>query len=308
MNRICPKCKENLAEYDHYFCSSCGSSLPKELFLKPDSIRIKSYDVESTSKKILFSFKNLKNNKSIYVAALILFILVVLFGIYTTGIFDLLKFIGVDERFVELERMLEERNPESKTIKIDSEELILEKGEFSKDKIASHFPDSVDFYFEAFDIKKLSEYFLQDEDLSNLFSRSEILFEKNFAGGYFEDYDAWAFAFVFKDKGLVEIVLEDIDDDVWGFKIVDGVLVMGHKDEIFSLFENVDSKVNTSLYQNPTYIKKTASLSESGSVKIIFMNDGNKDDISNYQESLDDNMKNVLIKVLDSSYDEVVIN
>lgn len=335
--RTCPNCNEKLGEYDYYFCSACGEQLPEELALKPKSIRIKTYKLEDAVKKAIpfVNVEKLKNPKLLISTALVIFIGIVLFGIYSTGVTELF--------FIQKSRdvtTVEIPQKQVDTSNVITSETDFATGDFSKSDLASYFPAETLLYFEAFDLENFSKYYTENENLSELFSRSDILFENNFAGGYlvleaqdqqeetldeaeseFKEEDEkitqedktqetqpevqipepWVFVFKLKDAGLVEKILEDIKAENWQFQIVENTLIMAQNENAFSTVEQVRGKVSQSLAQDSEYVQKTKDLPNIGAIKLVFMDEELKEKISEYFEYLNPDISGVLTKVLNST-------
>lgn len=297
--RNCPNCNEILGEYDYFFCSACGEKLPEELVRKPHSIRIKTYKLEKSTKKATLPIvKKIKDKKFIYSFLLLTFIGVVLAGIYSTGITDLImvQFSDGGQNVVIPEEVVENTN----IVKTD-ENVVLKKGDFSKTDLATYFPSETDFYFEAFDISNFSSYFSNIEGLSELFTRSQVLFESNFAGGYLVDPNSWVFVFGLKDETLVEKILEDLENENWELYLFDEVLVMAQKEDLVDEIKDVEEKISPSLALNSSYVKKIQKLPSEGAVKVVFMNENIKSSFSQYYEVLNEDISPLLRKVVNSS-------
>lgn len=296
--RTCPNCSEILGEYDSYFCSACGKKLPKELIYNPRSIRTKTYKLEESAKKgVFFAIKKFKIKKFLYPLLLIIFIGVVLFGIYSTGVLDLIleQYSDGSTEVSTSNKLKEDQEP----ILIDN--ITLKKGDFTKTNLSAYFPLETDFYFETFDINNPSNYFVDSEGLSELFTRSQVLFESSFAGGYLKDSDSWFFVFNLKDKVLVKKLIEDIENENWHFHLFDNVLIMTQNEKLLSEIKDVKNKVTPSLALNPTYVTETKNLSDTGAVKIVFMNHKLKANFNKHHGVLDGDIIIILEKVLNSA-------
>lgn len=208
--RVCPKCKSPVGEHDHYFCSSCGEKLPKELARSPKSVKMRTYkNVPTEAKKLGSAVREIiKNRTVIYTLGLLIFIVIVMVSLLKTGIVELIvnKVSPNQEAVVtNLPSVVKKTKPE----------IVVEKnfitGTFGKYHFATLAPSETYYYFEGFDVNALSDYLANDEDLEPLFSKSEILLEDVFAGFY-----------------IVEEVVENEDNEDEG---VSEVGEIGEEDE-----------------------------------------------------------------------------
>src|SRR3989344_4681873 len=60
LQRICPKCKNNLYNSSYYFCSFCGETLPEDMVLKPKFDKVKKQSLRSGELKHVLSQENIK--------------------------------------------------------------------------------------------------------------------------------------------------------------------------------------------------------------------------------------------------------
>jgi len=85
MKRICPKCKSVLGNYDHYFCSRCGSPLPPDLILKETRQEKKFFEHQDNGKST-FSFLVRINYKLIFTILGPIFFLGFVYFLYTKNL------------------------------------------------------------------------------------------------------------------------------------------------------------------------------------------------------------------------------
>ncbi len=302
--RSCPKCKEVLGEYDYFFCSACGTKLPKELVREPHSIKVRTYLMYHEEDK--FSLKSLisvfANKTLLSILGLLTFIGIVLFGISSTGVIELVSFNLFKSESIPEVKLPTRQDP---TISLGT---FYETGEFDEYAFVTYVPSNIDFYLDGFDVVGFSDYLVKDEDLVPFFSKAELLLKKNFAGYYTSEPSAsWVYIFVPTDIDIVAKVLEDIDDDYWSFRIIDDLLFMVSDEAAFDQINQVTYKLEPSLALNPEYVKKIQDLPNNGQFRIIFLKEEIRELLKNSLGGLDQTIIGNINTVLLSEFDGVVI-
>jgi hypothetical protein len=303
--RTCPKCEKSLGAYDHFFCSVCGKKLPKELVRTPRPLRLRTFLLKNEKHKRGANLLLLIKNKNfLYAAGLLIVILGVIFGIYKTGVVDLIL-LKLKQQNLDTFMQPEEKTGKSNFLDLQTSIKVSSFGEYT---FASYIPADTAIYFEAFDLAKISSYFEGDEEMSELFSRSQLLLEESFVGAYLTETSDWLFVFVPKDTELVKKVLEDIEHEEWRLEVIEDRLFVTKEEDSFNLIDKVTGKIEPSLALNPEYIKKIQSLpAEQGSVQVTFMTDSAKETLRNSLGGLDQEMIGYINEVIGSQFDSLIV-
>lgn len=347
--RVCPKCKASLGEFDHYFCSACGEKIPDKLIVAPKAVRMRIYKSKPAEKGSLSGavLNIVKNKTYLYITGLLIIIGFTVFGIFSSGIFDLIKARSSSQPSV-VTNLPELPKKVESVISLSKGYL---EGDFDKYKFASFAPVDVYFYFEGFDIVALSKILSLNESIKPLFSKSDLLLEDAFAGFYVNgDQAGMVYVFVPTDADLVEKVLEDVMvsedaevqeeefasedldveteeevseekkeespkesshkdfvDKTWFFKFLDGKLVMTTNEKLFSLVDETHKKTKQSLAVTSEFAKMRKELPTGGQLQVFFMHPDAKDFIRNSLGGLDQDTIAGINEVISSDFSSLII-
>lgn len=304
MGRNCHKCKEPLGEYDYFFCSTCGTKLQKENIREPHAIKVRTYLMFQDSDKLSPSsfFKIFANRNILSILGLAFFIVIVVVGISSTGIFELLTTSLFKSQRIPTVIIPTKEDP------VLSLGTNYETGTFNTPSLANLVPGNADFYVEGFDIERFSGYMNTDEDLAPLFTKSSILLENNVVGYFTRDpSEMWVYILVPTDTDLVEKVLEDVNDDYWNFGIIEGYLIMASNENAFVQTDRIISKIEPSLALNSDFVRITQELPTQGQVRVVFMDEEMREILINSLGGLDQTVINNINQVILSNFNGVVI-
>jgi hypothetical protein len=300
---ICPKCKSILTDYDHFFCSVCGTKLPKELIRDNIKVRVKTYKLSSATKSASADFLRVfKSIKTYYIVALLIFIGFVFLGISKTKIIDLARYeLNKNPSIVNLPEVVEKKSP---LVKLP--ELKSKSADFDTQKFSQVLPSDIAIYFEGKDIATISKYLVTDKSLSNLLGNPTLLLEDSFAGFYYKG--DWGYLFVPKDINIVRKIMESENSTYWKFGWTRDMFVIASNESVFESIDKVDKGLISSLALNPEFVKKDQVLAKSGKVKLIVSGNAAFATIRESLAGVDQEMISYISKIITSGFDSIVVN
>lgn len=300
--RFCPNCKNVLGEFDHYFCSVCGTKLTKETIAEFGGVRVRTFKLASVTRSpvsdILAVFRSIK---TYYIFSLLVFIFFVGYGITRTGLIEFAnyEFKKNPQTNVKIPQIINIKTPE---VTLD---ISATSGKFTTTKFAEIIPSTASLYMEGYDIAFFAKYMIRDENLAPLLKKPTLLLEDGYAGFRYED--AWGYILSPKDSEIVLKVMGDVKDPYWKFRIIKDKFVMASDVKVFSAIAEIEKGTKPSLSLNSEFVKRDQTLSPEGRGKIIFMQNEAFDILRNSLGGLDQATISNVNKILTAGFDSIVI-
>ncbi len=286
--KTCPKCKVTLYNFNHYYCSNCGTKLPPEYVNPIVPVKIMVYDYKSREKEGVLRFKKVvdhvfdKDNYKTYAASVCMFILGVLIGNISTVAYQKKSTTSTLEL--------------AKVEKVATKQVVPVNADFSlarfDDTFLAYVPAGADAYIQLNDFKLFGDI-ERTLDLGSLLTPPFAVF----------DYKHnWVFLFKVKDKNAVK----DKTFPGWNAGIVEDVLVVTKDAKMFDIVKNAKNSFALSLELSPEYALAKNLLKDTGIAKgFIFLltEDGKKD----FGDLKNTGFDEIIKSVLDLGYKETIL-
>lgn len=325
MNRICPKCHENLGLFSYFFCYKCGTLLPVELHIIPNLTR-KSFIESDTSanlekvksKNFPIDFKLKKiDKKLVYWSILgLLFILIISLAFAINPSMSFIKFKTYSNK-----ELLSE---EQKNVPQSSESVSLTKEPEYKNSVNMTFdyksakfganspeyyvPHDVDFYMEFNDISLLNELFAGLPAYKEINISSNALFKDNF-GVFIKKMGSkyvWSFVLFPLDYGQ-NIDLESVKNIY--YQSVESAFILTADESIINSVENSKKALSKGLNLNSKFVVGKSTASPEGKAFLLSLSDQGKSlfkDIS-VNSDFSQDLRDLFKTFTDSGLDYMVI-
>ena len=321
MNRICPKCHENLGLFSYFFCYKCGTLLPAELHIVPNLTRKSfiepdiSVNLEKVKSKIFpTDFKLKKIDKKLIYGSIfgLLIVLIIFIAFAINPSMSFIKFKTYSNK-----ELLSE---EQKNVPQSSESVSLTKepeyknsvnmtfdyknGKFGTNSPEYYVPHDVDFYMEFNDISLLNEIFTGLPEYKEIHISSNTLFKDNF-GVFIKKIGSkyvWSFVLFPLDYGQ-DIDLES-DKNLY-YQSVEAAFILTTEKSIIDSVENSKKALSKGLNLNSKFVVGKSTASPEGKVFLLSLSDQGKSlakDISidsNFSQDLRDLFKTFTDSELD---------
>lgn len=309
--RICPFCNRSLRPFEHYFCSTCGKSLPKEVICPLQLPVMKRSRTESkkTVLKLPSFLKTLNKKKLIGLGFIAVGILCVV--LIAVNVVPKIPNIGF---FNTSNTKLIEDSLEVQTVKQDfSNKVVISQsdyksGSFGLSEFAQMVPFDTDLYMEVTDIGWLTvnaDFF--DETLSDMLRGSAIPF-CIFAYENEDGYVTWSFMFEEQPDIDLDALFDALPSEYWSYKVISGKVVVSGVASVFDAVQKASDGLAKNYTMNSFYAKALASSEREGRALIIMSGyEGKKilNDLVQREEW--GNLTPLLVQALNLGYNEVVI-
>ena len=311
--RLCPKCQHELKSYDHFFCSNCGETLPENV--SDPNVPIKtliSYYTfeESKSSKPVKLFKHLsigvkarENRKYISIA-----LILILVGIVSERLYGI---IMNDSEITITPKTTIEVQP-SFLIEVINTPLALQKGAFLNNDFSKIVPSDISIYVELNDLSFLEFVTKDDLGIKDKSTGKAAIFKTN------KDLDnGWGALVELRQESIVEVAstLDKFIEKGLKAGIFERYLLVSASENVYENMLRAKDSLILNLMRNPTYSQVKAKAIPEG--KILFLKVSQDKDtalgeVMKYEflgegEVLN-NISQLLERVLNSSYNELVIN
>lgn len=311
--RVCPNCQIMLGNYDHYFCTSCGATLPKELVDNQTNLKIQKYDssVSQTSTSFIEKIGLSKLTKAFNKRTIIAFVILAISVIGLVQIENRIEKFLKKSNFIQSPlKTAEESSPSAKAAKhVLNLHLPLKSSEISNVDINEYIPAEADLYVFGNNLGFLLSNLSQSSIYKELLSKLPASLDSSFVVFSLEKDKKRMWALITKNQSDVEneILKSSLPSNLT-YKVINNYLVVSSDVSIFDMMKNSKEKTLLNLALSPTYVKVKDFVPKEGQVEIIFMSDKGKEIFLGLKEKkIGDALKNIIDAVLKTGYNEVVV-
>jgi hypothetical protein len=307
--RHCPKCKATLYSADHFFCSSCGEQLDKELVSPGESVvRTMALD-EGDEKKVSFNKHVLPALTRVAEIINLKEILFVSFLLVLIGMPTYIWLKNINYVIPVLQGNISQQDIISNYV--ISTDIKIKSQNFGADSIADYIPENVEIYVEGQDLQFFTNLFSQyDGGFKEIF-KDVVPFSDSHFGAYSKKDNEgnyyWTLL-VFPDGGQFENIKIDNSKYPW-LKIgrADKAIIISMHDEIKSV-QDAKEKITRSLSLDPDFVRFTSEIPKSGKLLIYSSKSKTKDYILGFlKKDIPKEGKDILTLYKNYNYINVVI-
>jgi hypothetical protein len=318
MDRICPNCHVKLGSYDHYFCTACGTELPKELISTQGVYKhVANFGVASptASKK-----KTEPQAPSVPVKDLVsvrkMGLTIIGLGVVLMGIFYL---AGPIQEFVANRAKapiaitdLPKMSATKKTKSMVSSPLGWEAGDFGADNLYAAVPYDADIVIEGHDLFNFASFYKSvDPAYSDLIDLTVDKVGKNFVFFAHRENEVyhWTLVFVPLDNSLT-LAPDTLKQYDWlKFWKSDPIAVFATHSDVIQSIQDAKTNVSKNFTHTTLYASSRQSIPPTEKMVIFVKNDAARQHLQTLLaiNGLPDEVKAIIEEIVGSQSEYSVV-